>query len=57
MLVAVDGTGVTAGPVTRVSDTLLRVDITVAPDAATGQRTLTVRNGDAGRGYTTLAIA
>jgi hypothetical protein len=57
MAVSVSGTGVTAGPVTRVSDTLLRVDLTSAPDAPTGPRTVTVRNGNAGRGYTTLTIA
>jgi hypothetical protein len=57
MAVSVSGTGVTAGPVTRLSDTLLRVDLTTAPDAPTGPRTVTVRNGNAGRGYTTLTIA
>jgi hypothetical protein len=57
MLVTVSGTDITAGAVTRVSSTLLKVDVTVGSTAATGQRTVTVRNGDAGRGYTTLTIA
>jgi hypothetical protein len=56
MFVAVSGVGVTVDSVTRVSSSLVRVGITVMPDASTGNRTVTVRNGNAGRGYTTLTI-
>jgi hypothetical protein len=57
------GTGVTAGPATftdgganpTVPDTLVAT-VTVAPDAAPGARTLTVRNPDGGRGTTTFTI-
>lgn len=41
------GDGVTVGAVTVASPTALFVDVTVAPDAAPGLRTITVTDGDA----------
>jgi CSLREA domain-containing protein len=46
---AISGTGVTLGAVTRVDATHLRVTLTVDAAAATGPRSLTVTNSDAGK--------
>jgi hypothetical protein len=55
--VAVSGTGVTAGAVTRVDATHLRVTLTVASSAATGARSITVTNTDAGKTTATNAVS
>jgi hypothetical protein len=56
MAVLVSGTGVTVGTVTRISATEVRANLTVAASAPLGERTVTVRNGNAGRAYTTITI-
>lgn len=47
--VTISGTGVTVGPVTRIDATHLRVTLTAASTAATGPRSLTIVNTDAGK--------
>jgi hypothetical protein len=56
LTVGMSGTGVTVSGVTRVSATLARATITVASGAATGSRSLTVRNGDQGLARTPVTI-
>ncbi|MEY2444483.1 MAG: hypothetical protein QOE00_1063 [Ilumatobacteraceae bacterium] len=51
------GTGVTAGAVTRVDATHLRVTLTVASTAPTGPRSITVTNTDAGKTTATDVIS
>jgi hypothetical protein len=51
------GTGITAGTVTRVDATHLRVTLTVASSAPTGPRSITVTNTDAGKTTATDVIS
>jgi hypothetical protein len=57
LTVSVNGSGVTVSGVSRVSATLLRATVTVAPNASTGTRVLTVRNGDQGVARTPVTIS
>ena len=54
--VAVNGSGVTVSGVTRVSSTLMRATVVVAPGAALGERSLSVRNGDQGIGRFPVSV-
>lgn len=55
-VVSISGTGVTFGTLTRTSATSLTQRITLAADAPTGARDLTVTNDDGGRGTKTGAL-
>ncbi len=54
---AFSGTGITVNSTTYVSATTLTVNVSIASNAATGTRTITVTNGDAGVGTSAAIFA